>query len=178
MPVTAPRFPDLAVPGAWEQTFLQTYTGDRMRYYGRPPRLPILDSPIRVGPLTSFFVAIGAGSESAKPTWNAAGRVFIELPAGVNEAVILGGYDGGPDAVDLPSEVVPLNSILFLENTAYSLNWHLRFEPVPWLEDLILSVWEYRGEYVSPAEQTLEQIKQNLDFISEIGQTPADGGEF
>lgn len=145
--------------GAWELTYLRKFTGSSTRPHLQPIELPYLTE-------CRIFL-IGATSLRAKPTWYRAGWLHQEIPnIYIDGAVIFEGLERIPStSVDAASQLIPLNSVQLIIFPQLHHSYRLRFEPVPWLQEVTLAVWEYRGIESDSTEDLIHTMRSKLETI-------------
>jgi len=142
--------------GSWELTYLQRFNANQRL---EPIELPFLTD--------CHIFLVGATSLKAKPTWYRAGWLHQEIDGVVvDDAVIFEGLNHTPTiAIDASQQAVPLNSIQLVIFPRLTSAARLRFEAVPWLRELSLGIWEYRGAESDSTEDLIEVVRAKLETI-------------
>lgn len=142
--------------GSWELTYLQKFSSKQKL---EPIELPFLTD--------CHIFLIGATSLKAKSTWYRAGWLHQEIDGvAVDDTAVFEGLGRVPTiAIDASQRAVPLNSMQLLIFPRLTSATRLRFEAVPWLRDLSLGIWEYRGSESDSTEDLIEVLRAKLESI-------------
>lgn len=103
----------------------------------RAPLLP----PIELPYLTDkHLFLVGAASSKAKPSWVRAGYFYQQIDGiQINDALIYEGLGAVPSTeVDYNRRMIKLNAIELVQFSKIAENYRLRFEPMPWIEQITL----------------------------------------
>lgn len=150
--------------GAWELTYFKKFTGNpqNQRY-----RLPLIDA-IEVPYLTDkHLFLVGATYSKAPPTWQRAGYIYQQIDGiRIDDAVIFEGLGSNSStAVDANRQLIRLNTIQFVNFIQLTDTYRLRFEPLPWIPEITLGIWEYVGTESDSNEELLNAIRAKLETI-------------
>lgn len=155
--------------GNWELTYFQKHTGD-LRNKGKAP----LIEPIELPYLTdNNHFLVGATNVKAPLTWIRAGY-FVQQIAGVSvdDTVIFDLPRVPTLEVDGAKELIKLNTVQYVNFPKLSSDYRLRFDPVSWMPEITLAVWEYRGPIADSTAETLDAIRAKLEVIDfKLSQT-------
>lgn len=150
--------------GVWELVYFKKLVGDKEnRKRGLPYIFPV---EIPYLPESRIFI-VGASSLKAKPTWYRAGYFHQEIDGvKVDDTVVFEGLGRVPSiSVDATTEVIPLNVVKLIVFPKLANSYRLRFESVPWLEELNLAIWEYTGVESESTEDLLEAVRAKLEVL-------------
>lgn len=123
--------------------------------------------PISIDILTeSEVIAVRVTSEAAKSSWYRAGSMLqlVENPS-FPGYVPVAGASNTPYAI-IERKLVTLNSapdILVFQKFASTTRFV--FDPMPWIPQVQIQVWEYLGTPVNEVLDGQEDIKAKLDII-------------
>lgn len=155
---------DLKAAGAWELTYYQKHTGN---LDNRRIRAPILE-PIELPYLTDkHLFLVGATSSKAKPSWLRAGYFYQQIDGiQINDTIIFEGLGAVPSTeVDYTRRMIKLNAIELVQFPKISDNFRLRFEALPWIEEITLGIWEYTGTETDSTEELIQTVRAKLETI-------------
>lgn len=108
--------------------------------------------------LTGRYLAVGTKSLSAKPTWFKAGYLSQYIDnVRLNDGFIF----PGSTTVDLATRIIKLNQVQIVVLPNLTDSYSLFFQPVYWLTDLNVAVWQFTGTEVDELD-LLTQISNNL----------------
>jgi hypothetical protein len=146
---------DLQGLGKWELI----YFGNLQRQQGQssiePLELPFLAE--------NRYLTVGAGSTTARPTWIRAGYMiqFLEN-INVDNRVIFPGSGNPGNTADAGTRLIKLNQIQIVTFPKLANSYRLFFQPVRWLTQLNLAVWQFTGTEIDVLE-LITQINNKLD---------------
>ncbi|MBW4572649.1 MAG: hypothetical protein KME31_33140 [Tolypothrix carrinoi HA7290-LM1] len=155
---------DLTGLGAWELTYFQRIQGNAQNKRVRAP----LIEPVEIPYLTDkHLFLVGATYVNAPPTWQRAGYLYQQIDGiRIDDAVIFEGLGSNSStAVDAQRQLVRLNTIQFVNFVQLTETFRLRFEPLPWIPEITLAVWEYRGTESNTTEDLLNAVRAKLETI-------------
>jgi hypothetical protein len=133
--------------GTWQQIYHQLLQATQL---GPKTYLPI---PKFILPtqISKRVIVAGASSQSAKGNWRYAGRLI--------PIVDCGAVDFGQ--AELRGLGVPLNKGQIFILPQFASTYQLRFEPFYWMEDILLSVWEFDGDVSDSTENLILSLQAN-----------------
>lgn len=155
---------DLTGLSAWELTYFQRIRGNAQNKRIRAP----LIEPVEIPYLTDkHLFLVAATYTSAPPTWQRAGYLYQQIDGiRIDDAVIFEGLGSNSStAVDAQRQLVRLNTIQFVNFVQLTETFRLRFEPLPWIPEITLAVWEYRGTESDTTEDLLNAVRAKLETI-------------
>lgn len=155
---------DLTAMGAWELTYYQKLVGNSQN---RRARAPLID-PVELPYLTDSHVfLVGAAWLNAKPTWIRAGYFYQQISGiHVDDTVVFEGLGQVPTTeVDGTRRLIKLNAIELVMFPKLTSSYRLRFEALPWIEQVTLGVWEYRGTETDTTEDLINAVRSKLETI-------------
>jgi hypothetical protein len=163
---------DLTAVGAWELTYYQKLVGNPQN---RRIRVPLID-PVELPYLTDKHVfLVGATWIGAKPSWVRAGYFYQQINGiRIDDTIIYEGLGTVPSAeIDGDRRLIKLNTIELVVFPKLSNSYRLRFEALPWIEQVTLGVWEYRGTESDSTEDLINAVRAKLETIEfKIDQLP------
>lgn len=155
---------DLTAVGAWELTYYQRVVGNPQN---RLIKAPLID-PIEIPYLTDqrIFV-VGASYLSAKPSWARAGYLYQQIDGiRIDDTVVFNGLGQIPSTeIDYARFLINLNNIQLVIFQQITESYRLRFEPLPWIPEITLAIWEYRGTESDSTEDLLNAVRSKLETI-------------
>ncbi|ALF52962.1 hypothetical protein ACX27_09035 [Nostoc piscinale CENA21] len=84
----------------------------------------------------------------------------------INDAIIFDGLGAVPSTeVDYSRRMIKLNAIELVQFPKISDTFRLRFEALPWIEELTLGVWEYVGTETDSTEELIQAVRAKLETI-------------
>ncbi|ARV63376.1 hypothetical protein BZZ01_32780 (plasmid) [Nostocales cyanobacterium HT-58-2] len=145
--------------GSWELTYFQKLQSPSGNTSIESVELPYLTD--------CHIFLVGATSLRAKPTWYRAGWLHQQINGvAVDDTVVFEGLERIPTTtVAATQRVIPLNSMQLVIFPHLTSAAQLRFEPVRWLRELTLGVWEYRGVQSDSTEELLQTVRTKLETI-------------
>ncbi|MEH2357540.1 hypothetical protein [Nostoc sp.] len=155
---------DIRAVGAWELFYYQKLSGNPQN---RRIKAPIID-PVELPFITDkHILLVGALSSKAKPTWLRAGYLYQQIGGiHIDDTVIYEGLGSVPSTeTDFNRSLVKLNSIDLIRFTQITNDYRLRFEAMPWIEEVTLGVWVYTGTVSDSTEETLGAIRAKLETL-------------
>jgi hypothetical protein len=150
--------------GAWELTYSRRIQGNLQNKRFRAP----LIEPVEIPYLTDKHLFLVAATYSkAPPTWQRAGYIYQQIDGiRIDDAVVFEGLGSNSStAVDAQRQLVRLNTIQFVNFIQLTETFRLRFEPLPWIPELTLAVWEYAGTQSDTTEDLLNAMRAKLETI-------------
>jgi hypothetical protein len=133
--------------GPWQQVYHQLLTAVPLGPGTYQP-IPKVLLPLQI---SNRVIVAGASSQKAKGTWRFAGRLV--------PIVDCGAVDFGQ--AELNGFGIPLNKGHLFVLPAYASTYQLRFEPFFWMEDILLSVWEFTGDVSDSTENLIRSLNVN-----------------
>ena len=155
---------DLATVGAWELTYYQKHTGNLQN---RRIRAPLIE-PIELPYLTDKHIfLVGATSLKAKPSWLRAGYFYQQIDGiHVDDTLIFEGLGQVPTTeVDFTRRLIKLNAIELVIFPKITNDYRLRFEALPWIEEITIGVWEYVGTESDSTEDLIQSVRAKLETL-------------
>lgn len=155
---------DLTTVGAWELTYYQKHVGDTNN---RRIKAPLIE-PIELPYLTDKHIfLVGASSSKAKPSWLRAGYFYQQIDGiRVDDTLIFEGLGAVPSTeVDYSRRMIKLNAIELVTFPKITNDYRLRFEALPWIEEITLGVWEYVGTESDSTEDLINAVRSKLETI-------------
>ncbi|AFY31605.1 hypothetical protein [Calothrix sp. PCC 7507] len=155
---------DLTALGAWELTYFQKLMGNPQN---RRIRAPLLD-PVELPYLTDKHVfLVGASWLNAKPSWVRAGYFYQQISGiHIDDTVVFEGLGQVPTTeIDGTRRLIKLNAIELVIFPKLTSDYRLRFEALPWIEQVTLAVWEYRGTETDTTEDLVNAVRAKLETI-------------
>lgn len=155
---------DLTTLGAWELTYYQKHVGD---INNRRIKAPLIE-PIELPYLTDKHIfLVGASSSKAKPSWLRAGYFYQQIDGiRVDDTLIFEGLGAVPSTeVDYSRRMIKLNAIELVTFPKITNDYRLRFEALPWIEEITLGVWEYVGTESDSTEDLINAVRSKLETI-------------
>lgn len=155
---------DLTAVGAWELTYYQKLVGNPQN---RRIRAPLID-PVELPYLTDKHVfLVGASWLNAKPSWVRAGYFYQQISGiHIDDTVIFEGLGQVPSTeIDGTRHLIKLNAIELVIFPKLTSNYRLRFEALPWIEQVTLGVWEYLGTEIDTTEDLVNAVRAKLETI-------------
>ena len=152
--------------GAWELTYFNQVTGNPQN---RRLGIPLLE-PIEIPYLTDArFFLVGATYLNARPTWRRAGYLYQQIDGiRIDDRVVYPGLESIPSTeVDYKRILIQLNTIQLIVFEKLTDTYRLRFEPLPWIPEISLGIWEYRGTESDTTEDLIQALRtqvQTIDF--------------
>lgn len=153
---------DLALveSNAFRLVYLQKHIGDKEKAKIRAPLIEMIELPVTI---ESRIVITSAVYIAAKPSWRVAGTLFQEVGGvGINAAITYGFGPAGTAVVDVSRRTILLNSTELHIFPKLATEHRYRFEPVRWLPEVTLGVWEYTGPETDTTEELLQTVKVDL----------------
>jgi len=136
--------------GKWEIVYSGNLTPPRNEKSLEPVELPLLAD--------NRFLVVGTRSINVKPSWIRAGYLTQVLGnINVNDLVIFPGTGDPVNTADSAVRLIRLNTTQLIIYPDLVSTYRLFFEPVQWIKDLTLVVWQFTGH----------EVKQ-LDLLTEI----------
>lgn len=155
---------DLTAVGAWELTYYQRVVGNPQN---RRLRAPLID-PIEIPYLTDqrIFV-VGASYLAAKASWARAGYLYQQIDGiRIDDTVVFNGLGQIPSAeIDYARFLINLNNIQLVIFQKITESYRLRFEPLPWIPEITLAIWEYRGTESDSTDDLINAVRSKLETI-------------
>ncbi|MBH8561640.1 hypothetical protein I8748_05510 [Nostoc sp. CENA67] len=155
---------DLTAVGAWELTYYQKLVGNPQN---RRIRAPLID-PVELPYLTEQHIFVVAASWiNAKPTWIRAGYFYQQIDGiKIDDTVVFEGLGQIPSTqVDSTRRLIKLNAIELVIFPQLTNSYRLRFEALPWIQEVTLGVWEYRGTQSDTTEDLINAVRSKLETI-------------
>lgn len=155
---------DISSPGAWEIFYYQKLTGNPQN---RRIKAPIID-PVELPFTTDKHILLaGATSSKAKPTWLRAGYLYQQISGiHIDDTLIYEGLGQVPTTeTDFNRRLIKLNSIELITYPRISNDYRLRFEAMPWIEEITLGIWIYTGIVSDSVDDSLQAIRAKLETI-------------
>ncbi|NHC37945.1 hypothetical protein [Scytonema millei] len=124
--------------------------------------------PIELPYLTHCRIfLVGATSFKAKPSWYRAGYLHQQIDGvAVDDSVVFEGLQSTPTtAIDGSQRMIPLNSMQLVVFPKLADSYRLRFQPMRWLKELTLGIWEYRGIESDSTEDLIQVVRAKLETI-------------
>ncbi|MEH2086120.1 hypothetical protein [Nostoc sp.] len=155
---------DVGAVGAWELFYYQKLSGNLQN---RRVKAPIID-PVELPFITDkHILLVGASSSKAKPTWLRAGYLYQQIGGiHIDDTIIYEGLGTVPSTeTDFNRSLIKLNSIDLVRFPQITNDYRLRFEAMPWIEEVTLGVWVYTGIVSDSTEETLGAIRAKLETL-------------
>ncbi|MEH2414480.1 hypothetical protein [Nostoc sp.] len=155
---------DLKAAGAWELTYYQKHTGN---LNNRRIQAPLLE-PIELPYLTDkHLFLVGVASSKAKPSWVRAGYLYQQIDGiRIDDTLIYEGLGTVPSTeVDYNRRMIKLNAIELVQFSKITENYRLRFEAMPWIQEITLGIWEYVGTESDSTEDLIQSVRAKLETI-------------
>lgn len=156
---------DLTALGAWELTYFQKLVGEKPSNSIRG--IPWIE-PLELPYLTDKHVfLVGASWINAKPTWIRAGYFYQQISdIRVDGTVIFEGIGSNPTTeVDGAHHLIKLNTVQLVIFPKLLGSYRLRFEALPWIQQITLAVWEYVGVETNSTEDLIQSVRAKLETI-------------
>lgn len=150
--------------GVWELTYFQRTVGNPAN---RRVRAPLID-PIELPYLTDKHIfLVGASYLAARPTWSRAGYLYQQVDGiHVDDTVVFQGLGRVPTTeIDNSRFLIRLNTVQLINFPIVSETFRLRFEAFPWIPEISLAIWEYRGAETDTTEELLQALRAKLETI-------------
>lgn len=153
--------------GAWELTYFKKLVSSPENEANYKYGVSYID-PIELPYLTECRIfLVGATSIKAKPSWYRAGYLYQQIEGvAISDSVIFEGIEGTPTtAIDATHKVIPLNSVQLVIFPKLASTCRLRFQPIRWLKEVTLAIWEYRGSESDSTEDLINAVRAKLETI-------------
>ncbi|WP_414620324.1 hypothetical protein [Calothrix sp. CCY 0018] len=153
---------EVTAANAWELVFFRKFSVNpvfNVKPYLEPIELPLLTSA-RIFLVSTFSLKV-------RPTWYTAGYLSRQVRGiSIDDTVVFEGLGQIPTTTaDYGQEIIPLNVSKIVIFPFISGNHNLRFDFVPWIPELRLGVWEYKGIESDSTEDLVEAIQAKLETI-------------
>jgi hypothetical protein len=109
--------------------------------------------------LESRIIAITTTSATAKPKWTYAGKARQKIQTGIT-------VGGVADAASVSVKKLSLDKLNLLVFAALTPTYALEIEPIWWLSEIELSVWEYTGVDSDTVTDQLNRIELGVENIN------------
>ncbi|MBD2202754.1 hypothetical protein H6G33_17905 [Calothrix sp. FACHB-1219] len=150
--------------GVWELTYFQRHVGDALNRRLRRPFIEFIELPY----LTDKHIfLVGASYLDKPPTWSRAGYLYQQVDGiHVDDTVVFEGLGRVPTTeIDNSRFLIRLNTVQLIRFPVVSETFRLRFEPLPWIPQITLAVWEYVGEEIDSTEELIQSVRAKLETI-------------
>jgi hypothetical protein len=117
--------------GPWLQIYQQLFEVVRIDASNYNP-IPNFLIPTQI---SNRIIVVGGSSQLAKKKWRYAGRLHPIIDCGNTDF----------QQAELPPLLVPLNKGQLYILPDYVSHFQLRFETFFWLEEIVLTIWEFGG---------------------------------
>jgi hypothetical protein len=107
----------------------------------------------------STILAVGTSSMSAQPNWYRGGWLVrrMNLPG-----VGVGIPSRDQFNLEADNRLIPVNRTVLVHYPRDLPDFHLRFQPVSWLRDISIAVWEYTGPISDSTDDLVETLKVDI----------------
>lgn len=157
---------DLALnqSGAFRLVYLQKHIGNKENREYRIPMIPVIELPFT---LTSRILATSAVYGKAPASWNVAGYLFQSV-AGVNiDDSLTFEFGSGVTALDTSRRRLLINTTELHVFPRYATEHVYSFEPMRWIPEITLGVWEYIGSDADTTEELIQSVRVDLARIEQ-----------
>jgi hypothetical protein len=146
----------LTVQGNWFQVYDESRSAIPITSTGGHYPIPAWEIPFL---LEKHILAVRCFSVTAKANWRFAGTLSQRFQAGT-------GGSGSPlPVVEAGSVGLRVNRTKLVIFKKYVSDYQLLFENVPWLKDLRVTIWEYRGTEFDSTEELIQATRAKLETL-------------
>lgn len=135
---------NLLDPASWQQVYDEARTAQLATSEGGYFPIPIFEIPVS---MQSRVLAVRCLSSTAKFRWRFAGNLKPQVLAPID------GINSPP--VEIASIYLQLNRTKLIVLQPYAENYNVVIENAPWLQDLRITIWEYKGEIEDTTEELI-----------------------
>lgn len=151
-------------PNKWRRVFANTYRGDPENRKIRAPLIAPIELPLL---FTQHLLAIKASYSQARPKWRTSGYL-TQVYAGIdlNESSVAEDIMNPIYGIDAAKQRIGLNTLEMVYFPRLASDFYLWFDPVHWLPQITLVLWEFQGILPQTAVEAGESIRNDLVEIS------------
>ncbi|WP_017314922.1 hypothetical protein [Mastigocladopsis repens] len=143
----------LTTQGNWSQIYDESREAVIATSAGGHYPIPAFEVPFL---FEKHILAVPCLSKSAKAHWRFAGNLIQRIQIGT------GGSASPLPPVDGARVYMRLNRTALVVFKNYTSTYELLLENAPWLKDLRVTVWEYRGPQSDTTEDLIQTLKIDL----------------